>query len=70
MSRRLDEEKTAMDACVLDVALPLRSKLLAKVGRVLVLDILDDRVPAKHHVSLPSPSAIAYNRTYHLSLLT
>lgn len=42
----LDEEQAAVDAGVLDVALTLRGKLLSEVGRVLVLDVLDDRVPA------------------------
>ncbi|MDA4132867.1 MAG: hypothetical protein OK454_07060, partial [Thaumarchaeota archaeon] len=35
-----------MDAGVLDVALALGGELLAQVGRVLVLDVLDDGVPA------------------------
>lgn len=42
----LDEEQAAVDAGVLDVALTLSSELLSQVGRVLVLDVLDDRVPA------------------------
>lgn len=42
----LDEEQAAVDTGVLDVALTLGSELLSKVGRVLVLDVLDDRVPA------------------------
>jgi hypothetical protein len=42
----LNEEQAAVDAGVLDVALTLRGKLLSEVGRVLVLDVLDDRVPA------------------------
>lgn len=46
VARRLDEKEAAVDAGVLDVALPLRRELLAQVGRVLVLDVLDDRVPA------------------------
>lgn len=43
---RLDEEETAVDAGVLDVALALGRKLLAQVSRVLILDVLDDGVPA------------------------
>ena len=35
-----------MDPSVLDVALSLGSKLLSQVGRVLVLDVLDDGIPA------------------------
>ncbi len=46
MARGLDEEEAAVDAGVLDVSLALGGKLLAQVRRVLILDILDDRVPA------------------------
>lgn len=46
MARRLDEEEAAVDAGVLDVALTLGSELLAEVGRVLVLDVLDNGIPA------------------------
>lgn len=42
----LDEEQAAVNAGVLDVALTLGGKLLSQVGRVLVLDVLDDGVPA------------------------
>lgn len=43
-----------MDTGVLDVPFPLRSELLSKVGRVLIFDILDDRVPASVVVDLVS----------------
>lgn len=46
VTRWLDEEQAAVDARVLNVALTLGSEFLAEVGRVLVLDVLDDRVPA------------------------
>ena len=46
VARGLDEEQAAVDARVLDVALALGGELLAQVGRVLVLDVLDDGVPA------------------------
>lgn len=46
MSRWLDEEEAAVDSGVLDVSLSLGGELLAEIGRVLVLDVLDDRVPA------------------------
>lgn len=46
VARGLDEEEAAVDAGVLDVALTLGSEFLAEVGRVLVLDVLDDGVPA------------------------
>ena len=41
-----DEIQAAMDASVLNVALALRGELFAQVGAVLVLDVLDDGVPA------------------------
>jgi len=46
VTRGLDEEEAAVDTGILDVALSLSSKLLAEVGGVLVLDVLDDGVPA------------------------
>ena len=42
----VDEEQTAVDTGVLDVAVALRSELLAQVRAVLVLNVLDNRVPA------------------------
>lgn len=56
VARRLDEEEAAVDARVRDVALALGRELLAQVGRVLVLDVLDDGVPAPvvvHQVAVP-----------------
>lgn len=41
-----DEVQAAVDAGVLDVALALCGELLSEVGAVLVLDVLDDWVPA------------------------
>jgi hypothetical protein len=46
VSGRLDKKQAAVDAGILNISLSLGSELLAQVGRVLVLDILDDRVPA------------------------
>lgn len=46
VARGLDKEQAAVNASVLDVALALGGELLAKVRRVLVLDVFDDRVPA------------------------
>lgn len=43
---RIDEEQAAVDARVLEVALTLGSELLAQIGAVLVLDVLDNGVPA------------------------
>lgn len=42
---RLNEEQTGVDAGVGDVTLSLGGKLLSQVRGVLVLDVLDDRVP-------------------------
>ena len=44
---RVDEEEGAVNARVLDVTVALRSELLAQVRAVLVLDVLDNRVPAE-----------------------
>lgn len=41
-----DEVEAAMDAGILNVSLALRRELLAQVCGVLVLDVLDDWVPA------------------------
>lgn len=46
VSRGLDEEQTAVNTSVLDVAITLGSQLLAQVGRVLILDVFDNGVPA------------------------
>ncbi len=46
VTRGLDEEKTTVYSSVLDVSLALRGKFLSKVGGMLILDILDDRIPA------------------------
>lgn len=46
MAGGLDEEQAAVDTGVLDVALTLRSELLAEVCGVLIFDVLDNGVPA------------------------
>lgn len=46
VARGLDEEQAAVDARVLEVTFTLGGELLAEVGAVLVLDVLDDGVPA------------------------
>lgn len=46
VTRGLNEEETAVNAGVLDVALSLCSELLAQVRGVLILDVLDDGIPA------------------------
>ena len=45
----LDEEETAMDAGVLDVAFALGGELFSEVGRVLIFDVLDDGVPTRRY---------------------
>lgn len=51
MPRRLDEKEAAMDACVLDVPFSLGCEFLAEVGRMLILNVFDNRVPAVNGVS-------------------
>lgn len=52
MTRGLDEEQAAVDTGILDVTLTLSSEFLAEVGRVLILNVLDNGVPADSAVSL------------------
>lgn len=52
MARRLDEEQAAVDTGVLDVSLTLSCELLSEVCGVLVLDVLDDWIPASVVVDL------------------
>ncbi len=54
MAGWLDEEETAVDTGVLNVALSLCGELLAEVCGVLILDVLDDWVPASIIVDLVS----------------
>lgn len=42
----VDEEEAAVDTGVLNVAVTHSSELLAKVCAVLVLDVLNDGIPA------------------------
>lgn len=46
MAGRGDEEQAAVDAGVLDITVTHGGELLAEEGRVLILDVLDDRLPA------------------------
>ena len=46
VSGRVDEKQATVNSCVLDVAVTNGSELLAEVCAVLVLDVLDDRIPA------------------------
>lgn len=44
---RLDEEEAAVNAGILDVALPLCGEFFPKVAGVLVLDVLDNWIPTR-----------------------
>ena len=57
MSSGADEVQAAVNASVLDVSVSHGSQLLAEVRAVLVLDVLDDRVPATNTFNDP-PSAV------------
>lgn len=46
MTGGLDEEQTAVDPGILDVALTLSREFFAEVCRVLILDVFDNGVPA------------------------
>ena len=52
MTRRLNEEEAAVDAGVLDVSFSLGSEFLSEVCRVLVLNVLDNWIPASVVVDL------------------
>ncbi len=52
MTGGLDEEQAAVDTGILDISLTLGCELLSEVCRVLVLDVLDDWVPASIVVDL------------------
>ena len=63
---RVDEEQAAVDTRVQDVAVTDRGELLAEVCAVLVLDVLDDGVPATS-IELNAPRAARV--THQFSLL-
>lgn len=46
VTRRSDEEQAAMDSSISNVAITLCCQFLAKVCRVLILNVLDNRFPA------------------------
>jgi hypothetical protein len=69
MAGWLNEEKTAVNTCVLDVTLALSCELLAEVGRVLIFDVFDDGVPA-NSVSTSISCSLLIAKSYHRSLLT
>jgi len=53
MAGGADEVQAAMDARVLDVTVTHCGQLLAEVRAMLVLDIFDDRIPAKFNSLTP-----------------
>ena len=46
MTCGIDEVQATVDACVLDVAVTHGSEFFAEISAVLVLDILNDGIPA------------------------
>lgn len=56
VTRGLNKEEATVDSRVLDVPFSLRSELFPQVGRVLVLDVLDNGIPASVIVDLVSVS--------------
>jgi len=56
MASGVNEEETAVDTGILNVAVAHRGKLLTEIGAVLVLDITDDRVPAAFVIDLVAVS--------------
>ncbi len=45
MSRWLDKEEAAVDPSILHVAFSVRREFLSQIGRVLILDVLDNGIP-------------------------
>jgi hypothetical protein len=61
VARGLDEEQTAVNTCVLDVSVTLSGEFFPEVGRVLILDVLDNRIPAicqKRPLNMNAPSIV------------
>jgi hypothetical protein len=46
MSRWLDEEQAAVNPSILNVSFTLSCEFLSQVGGMLILDVLDNWVPA------------------------
>lgn len=69
MAGWLNEEKAAVNTCILDVTFSLSCKFLAEVGRVLIFDVFDDGVPATGSQSRYLSVALL-TKAYHRSLLT
>lgn len=58
-----DEEQAAVNAGILDEAVTHGSQLLAKEGRVLVLDVLNDGLPATNRKAIGSLLLVLLLRT-------
>lgn len=58
-----DEEQAAVNAGILDEAVTHGSQLLAKEGRVLVLDVLDNGLPARNRKAIDSFRLVLLLRT-------
>jgi len=52
MARRLDEEEAAVDTGILDISLTLSCELLSEICGVLILNVLDNRIPTSVIVDL------------------
>ena len=52
MARGLNEEEAAVDSGILDITLSLSCEFLSEVCRVLVLNVLDNWIPASIVVDL------------------
>jgi len=52
--RRLDEEQAAVDTSVLNITFSLGGEFFAEIRRVLIFDVLHDRIPASLVVDLVS----------------
>ena len=52
MARGLDEEQAAVDSGILDITFTLGCEFLSEVCRVLILNVLDNWVPASIVVDL------------------
>ena len=48
MPGRLNEEEAAMDTSVLNVFVALGREFLSEIRRMLILNVLDDWIPAKN----------------------
>jgi hypothetical protein len=66
----VDEEQAAVDARVLDVTVAHGGELFAEVRAVLVLDVLDNGVPAASSQSLGERDRIMYSPSFVVDLVS